>query len=57
MILSCFRCSDNSGAGAKFQDEAHGDGRRVHNECAKSGTGPIQFRCTVCKAERPAKRN
>lgn len=55
MILSCFRCSDNSGAGAKFQDEKYGDGKRVHNECAKSGTGAIQYRCTVCETTRPAK--
>lgn len=55
MILSCFRCTDNLGAGATYQDKAYGDGKRVHNECAKSGTGPIQFRCTVCGAERPRK--
>ena len=55
MILSCFRCSDNQGAGAKFQDATYGDGKRVHNECAKSGTGSVKFRCTVCKTERTAK--
>jgi hypothetical protein len=55
MILSCFRCSDNTGAGAKFQDKKYGDGKRVHNECAKSGTGPVQHRCTICKTERGAK--
>lgn len=57
MILSCFRCRDNAGAGAKFQDKTHGDGRRVHNERAKSGNGPIQFRCTICEASRSAKGN
>lgn len=57
MILSCFRCSDNQGAGAKFQDKAYGDGKRVHNECAKAGTGLIQFRCTICEAKRAAKVN
>ncbi len=57
MILSCFRCSDNMGAGAEFQNEAHGHGKRVHNECAKKSNMPIQYRCTVCKTERPAKMN
>jgi hypothetical protein len=56
MILSCFRCADNSGAGAKFQDKTFGDGKRVHNERAKSGTGPIEYRCTVCETSRSAKR-
>jgi len=55
MVLSCFRCADNTGAGAKFQDKMYGDGKRVHNECAKSGNGPVQYRCTVCKTERSAK--
>ena len=55
MILSCFRCSANTGAGAKFQDEKYGDGKRVHNECAASGTGPIEYRCTICEATRTAK--
>jgi hypothetical protein len=55
MILSCFRCSDNSGAGAQFQSGKYGDGKRVHNECAKSGTGAIEYRCTVCEAQRTAK--
>lgn len=55
MILSCFRCANNSGDGAAFQDAEHGDGKRVHNECAKAGTGAIQYRCTICKTERPAK--
>jgi hypothetical protein len=57
MILSCFRCADNTGAGAEFQNKVYGSGNRVHNECAKSGTGPVQYRCTICKTERPAKGN
>jgi hypothetical protein len=55
MILSCFRCSDNSGAGARYQDKKYGDGKRVHNERARSGTGATEYRCTVCEASRSAK--
>ncbi len=55
MILSCFRCGGDMGAGAKFQDKKYGDGKRVHNERARSGTGATEYRCTVCETSRPAK--
>lgn len=55
MILSCFRCTDNAGAGAEFQNKVFGHGKRVHNKCAKKARLPIQYRCTICKTERPVK--
>jgi hypothetical protein len=57
MVLSCFRCAANQGAGAKFQDREYGDGKRVHNECNKSGGGATVYRCSVCETERTAKGN
>jgi hypothetical protein len=53
MILSCFRCRDNTGRGAKYQDRMYGKGMRVHNAMAKSGN-TRSYRCTVCGNERSA---
>jgi hypothetical protein len=54
MILSCFRCRDDTKGGARFQDETHGKGMRVHNKTDKRiGTKPI-YRCTICENERTA---
>ena len=53
MILSCFRCRDNQGRGAKYQDEKYGKGMRVHNAGAKVGNSR-KYRCTVCGNERSA---
>ncbi len=53
MILSCFRCRDNTGRGAVYQDKRYGKGMRVHNAGAtKNGD---RYRCTVCEAERSAR--
>ena len=51
MLLRCF-CKH---AG---QDALHGDGRRVHNKTTKPVDTPNKnYRCTVCKHERPVKGN
>jgi len=54
MILSCFRCRDNTGPGAKFQDEKYGTGMRVHNETASRVGTSRQYRCTICENTRSA---
>lgn len=51
MILSCFRCRDNTGRGAVYQDKRYGKGMRVHNAGAAQ-SGNRVYRCTVCEAER-----
>jgi hypothetical protein len=52
MILSCFRCRDDQGRGAKFQDKRYGKGMRVHNATAKRTGNVRYYRCSVCKTER-----
>jgi len=52
MILFCFRCRDNTGHGAQYQDVTYGKGMRVHNETDKRvGTKQV-YRCTICENER-----
>lgn len=42
---SCTQTKDGRRNGAEFQDETHGPGMRVHNQCNKG------WRCTVCGKE------
>lgn len=54
MILSCFRCKDNTGRGADYQNREYGHGQRVHNATAVKA-GQRAYRCTICGSERTAK--
>jgi hypothetical protein len=51
MILSCFRCRDDTSRGAAYQDRRYGKGLRIHNAGATQ-SGRKVYRCTICKAER-----
>lgn len=35
----------------EYQDKKYGKGKRVHN-LKKTGTGPQEYTCTVCRKER-----
>lgn len=48
MIMKC-TCKHSQ------QDEMHGHGMRVHNQCA--GKTNIKYRCTVCGSEKEASAN
>jgi len=54
MILSCFRCRDDSRRGAKYQDKLYGKGRRVHNPTQKRVGNQRYYRCSICENERTA---
>ena len=49
MLKKC-KCEDYMAAAAKFQNEKHGKGVRVHNPLAKTKQG--KCRCTVCGDEK-----
>lgn len=50
MLKKCSKCEDYRMDAAKFQDEEHGKGIRVHNPMSKTGQGKV--RCTVCGDEK-----
>ena len=50
MIQTCANCADYRSEAAKYQDEKHGKGKRVHNACGGKNRGKI--RCTVCAKEK-----
>jgi hypothetical protein len=52
MILSCFRCKNDKGRGAQYQNEQYGYGMRVHNRTQSRQGGKFLYRCTVCGQER-----
>lgn len=52
MILSCFRCQSNTGAGAAYQNKQYGEGVRVHNATTSRQGGKLLYRCTICGNER-----
>lgn len=56
MILGCFRCKDNTGHGADYQNRRYGRGQRVHNATVVKA-GQCSYRCTICGSERSTKQD
>jgi len=52
MILFCFRCRDNEGLGAQYQNKKYGYGMRVHNQTETRQGFKFLHRCMVCGQER-----